>query len=247
MHAVVAAAGVRGGQQAALAESRGAGSVSGSGAGGPGGNRYRRRLRGAGVGSDGLILSRNSHGRGGLGSHDSDEDDDEDLESGRERLGFDRLRADGLSRSEISALRIYFGRQIDRFIEQRNAIGRNGTGSDSDIDPDDPDPDSTARNRRMRMEDEWMETQGPRSEFRLNLNSNNPLIHRRLYMNSRRPTGLDPMYTGPLGTDRDFIWGFILGYLIGFMMMFWVSLVEVCFDFIDFCWNYHCHMVNVQL
>jgi hypothetical protein len=74
-----------------------------------------------------------------------------------------------------------------------------------------------------------METQGPNSEFRLNLNANNPLIQRRLYMNSSsaRATGMDPMYTGPLGTDRDFIWGFVLGYFIGFMMMFWVSLL-VC-------------------
>jgi hypothetical protein len=30
------------------------------------------------------------------------------------------------------------------------------------------------------------------------------------------------MYNSPLGTDRDFIWGFVLAYLCGFVMMFWV-------------------------
>ena len=38
---------------------------------------------------------------------------------------------------------------------------------------------------------------------------------------------MDPMFTGPLGTDRDFIWGFTLGYFVGFFMMFWVWMPTV--------------------
>lgn len=126
------------------------------------------------------------------------------MEAGVERMGFDRLRADGLSRSEISALRIYFLSQIDRFVEQRNTMrdneGGEGNNWNGNNDEDDSDLDATERNRRLRIEDEWMETQGPHSEFRLNLNTSNPLIHRRnLYLNSRS-TGMDPMYTGQIGT-----------------------------------------------
>lgn len=126
------------------------------------------------------------------------------MEAGVERMGFDRLRADGLSRSEISALRIYFLSQIDRFVEQRNTMrdneGGEGNNRNGNNDEDDSDLDATERNRRLRIEDEWMETQGPHSEFRLNLNTSNPLIHRRnLYLNSRS-TGMDPMYTGQIGT-----------------------------------------------
>lgn len=248
IHVVVAAAGVRGGQQAELSRPERLREEMRR-------RRNRRRngsrgflsLRGAGVGEDGLIVSR-GRGRGRRGDidQDSDGDDDEDLEAGVERLGFDRLRADGLTRSEISALRVYFSSQIDRFMEQRRALRDNSAGvqggnhnndqrhahggnNDDEEEDEDLDPEATARNIRLRMEDEWMETQGPNSEFRLNLNANNPLIQRRLYMNSSsaRATGMDPMYTGPLGTDRDFIWGFVLGYFIGFMMMFWVSLL-VC-------------------
>ena len=201
IHAVVAAEGVRGGQQAALSRPS-----------------RRRRLRGSGVGSDGLIISRR---RGGEES-DEDDEDLENIEAGIERIGFDRLRANGLSRSEISALRIYFSSQIDRFVEQRNSLRENegerdGAEGDSNAvtgnGEEDLDPSTTERIRRSRLEDEWMETQGPHTEFRLNLNASNPLIHRRMHFNNRQ-VGMDPMYAGPLGTDRDFIWGFVLGYFM---------------------------------
>lgn len=234
IHVVVAAAGVRGGQQAELSRPERLREEMRR-------RRNRRRnnngnsraflsRRGAGIGEDGLILSRGG-GRGENRDEDS-EGDEEDLEAGVERLGFDRLRADGLTRSEINALRVYFSSQIDRFMEQQRALGDNrgssNTHTDNDEDDEDLDPEATARNIRLRMEDEWMQAQGPNSEFRLNLNTNNPLFQRRLYLSSSsssaRSTGMDPMYTGPLGTDRDFIWGFVLGYFIGFMMMFWVSV-----------------------
>ena len=30
-----------------------------------------------------------------------------------------------------------------------------------------------------------------------------------------------------VGTDRDFIWGFILGFFVGFIMLFWVWIPTV--------------------
>jgi hypothetical protein len=311
VHVVVADKGVKGGQQAALSVGTGA-SASGVGASGGIGNGQsrRRRFRGVGIGLDGIILSRRNRtstsNNDDNDDNDDNEEEEEDIEAGRERMGFDRLRADGLSRSEISALRIYFARPIDIFIEQRNAIAAanannannanvtsgNGNGNTStrssdtstgaptiatipdlnhgtntninsntsnvntntntidndEIDDDDPDPEATSRNRRLRMEDEWMQTQGPTSEFRLNLNTSNPLLNRRSLFRRRNGTGIgngnngnssgsgngnmaragmDPMFTGPLGTDRDFIWGFTLGYFVGFFMMFWVWMPTV--------------------
>lgn len=70
LHAVFAAAGVRGGQQAALARGT------------------TRRYRGTGVGPLGRIV-RPEDDVGG----DAFSDDEADEEEGRERLGFDRLRA----------------------------------------------------------------------------------------------------------------------------------------------------------
>merc|ERR1712051_86951 len=79
-------------------------------------------------------------------------------------------------------------------------------------------------------EDEWMETQGPTSEFRLNLNTNNPLLMNRSFMFSQ-----DDAFGGPVtarsggfvGTDKDFVWGFILGFFVGFIMLFWVWMPTV--------------------
>jgi len=227
VHAVVAAAGVQGGQQALLSQPEDS-DVRGSGNGD--GHRRRRRLRGLGIGLDGIVISRRNRS-GESEDNREDEDDDEDIEAGRERIGFDRLRADGLSRSEISALRIYFARSIDRFIEQRNELGNSNSDDNDEINEDDPDPEATSRNRRLRMEDEWMQAQGPTSEFRLNLNAANPLLNRRALFRRRNGAGsrsnVDPMYTGPLGTDRDFVWGFTLGYFVGFFMMFWVWMPTV--------------------
>lgn len=75
LHAVFAAPGVSGGQQAALQR----GGVS------------SRRFRGTGVGPMGRIV-RPGGGRGDSDSEHSDEEDDEE-QGRRERLGFDRLRA----------------------------------------------------------------------------------------------------------------------------------------------------------
>eukprot|EP00578_Thalassiosira_sp_NH16_P003854 CAMPEP_0181131350 /NCGR_PEP_ID=MMETSP1071-20121207/30377_1 /TAXON_ID=35127 /ORGANISM="Thalassiosira sp., Strain NH16" /LENGTH=617 /DNA_ID=CAMNT_0023217535 /DNA_START=221 /DNA_END=2074 /DNA_ORIENTATION=- len=293
----------------------------------------------------------------------------------RERRGFDRLRATGMTRDEVTAIRIYFARNVDRYIERRRVmirasqrlrnslndivnVGSMAGGSSSssrrqrsrintaestnsllDTEEDSPDDAEAGRrpnsdsneggedansnndsgggvgpgnnnsgnnesssssfegeeilNDRRQMEDEWMSTQGPYSEFRMNLNTSNPLLLAAitgggaangaaagadggvrgaldrtpagLFFRSRNtgPAGggidgldeeeeemlrgaLSPNgtfvrnpnganggfhpYMGPLpaaGTDKDFVWGFILGFFVGFIMLFWVWMPTV--------------------
>eukprot|EP00593_Proboscia_inermis_P012520 CAMPEP_0171319720 /NCGR_PEP_ID=MMETSP0816-20121228/98748_1 /TAXON_ID=420281 /ORGANISM="Proboscia inermis, Strain CCAP1064/1" /LENGTH=301 /DNA_ID=CAMNT_0011815741 /DNA_START=66 /DNA_END=971 /DNA_ORIENTATION=+ len=249
--------------------------------------RTRNRI---GISADGLILPASNN-----------DDDESDLEEGEERIGFDRLRSTGLTRDEISAIRLYFSRGVDQFVEERrnrrqnrrsnesrsanNDDNNEGSGNsesstsssaennDADnispdespgADPNNGAPNSTTtassdqgsnletreRRRRRRHEDLWMTSQGPMSEFRLNLNSNNPLLDRQnSWMFGRagyggRLVGMgdDDDGTGVtfggnatmnantsimVGTDRDFIWGFILGFLVGYVMLFWVWLPTV--------------------
>jgi len=237
VHAVLSVAGVRGGQQALLSRSTS--------------STPTRRYRGSGVGSDGLVIPRTS----------DDDSDSDDTEDGRERIGFDRLRAEGLSRNEITALRIYFTRHVSRYNTEQEFLARaqqrpqlqdeenqssnNTTSSHTHSAPNDEAVDSSnapvtngdARTERARMEDRWMETQGPHSEFRLNLNSTNPLLASRFYNMQTVADGAasrdhDAMIGNltnrtSLGSDRDFIWGFVLGYFLGFMMMFWVWMPSV--------------------
>ena len=270
----------------------------------------------------------------------------------------------GMSREEITAIRLYFARSIDRYIERRrtmirasrllrdsspstitNSEGGGGISSPSTTTssgdeetgrllPSAPvvtastiasgsaDITTTTTNSsnntnnvddeeiltdRRRMEDEWMSTQGPYSEFRLNLNTSNPLLlaaisggaanvaedvaatmrlnaalgisnsnnnygvgrgglfFRRaaaavnaaavalevddeeeeeeeedddlMFGGTLNPNGtyvpragIHPMYMGPLpsaGTEKDFVWGFILGFFVGFIMLFWVWMPSV--------------------
>ena len=78
-----------------------------------------------------------------------------------------------MTRDEVTAVRVYFNRQVDRYMEERNrrraaegggagggnggeAGGGNGGGSGGDGGGDvDPDP----MRERLRMEDEWMSLQ----------------------------------------------------------------------------------------
>jgi len=186
IHAVLAAAGVRGGQQAALARG------------------ISRRYRGTGVGAGGRVVR---------SSNDSDDEDDNDEspdeEEGRERLGFDRLRTTGLSRSEITAIRSYFSRNVDRFIQAHPEIAAESASGEND-----------SRRRRLMHEDAWMQAQGPTSEFRFNLNQNNPF--------TMRLSNETPFFRATtVGTDRDFLWGFLLGFFVGFLMLVWVWMPTV--------------------
>jgi len=266
-----------------------------------------------------------------------------------------------MTRDEVTAIRLYFARSIDRYIERRRAMIRaarsrtasnNTEGSSSSsrhrpstgesnhsltIDTDEENggvsasatasttasattltasaasaADSSTTNNnneeeilidRRRMEDEWMSTQGPYSEFRMNLNTSNPLLLAAISGGSANVTqdaaaamrlnaamginpnrgrgglffrraaaavnaaavalevddeeeveeeeeeddlmfggtlnpngtyvprsGIHPMYMGPLpsaGTEKDFVWGFILGFFVGFIMLFWVWMPTV--------------------
>jgi len=207
VHAVLAAAGIRGGQQAAMAN----GALPSSGSG-----RLARLGRGVGISPTGLILASNS----------SSSDTDDDIENSRERLGFDRLRSTGLTRDEIEAIRLYFSRQVDRYITEHRRLSAENEGT-----LDDPDSADASPAFRLRMEDAWMETQGPNSEFRLNLNTNNPLLHQTtpfFLSSSETDSLLSNVRTSDLvGTDRDFVWGFILGFFVGFIMLFWVWMPTV--------------------
>lgn len=63
------------------------------------------------------------------------------------RRGFDRLR-DRLSREEIQALRLYFYPQLSVYISQAERV-----------------PGESSEDRIYRLEEEWMDSQGPQSEF----------------------------------------------------------------------------------
>ena len=106
-----------------------------------------------------------------------------------------------MSRQEITAIRSYFSRQVDRYVEEH---------------PDTAQDETDLVRRRLMQEDAWMQSQGPASEFRLNLNQNNPLIR----FNTE-------MFPSRVGTDRDFVWGFLLGFFVGLLMLVWVWMPTV--------------------
>ncbi|KAL9181749.1 hypothetical protein ACHAXT_012092 [Thalassiosira profunda] len=316
----------------------------------------RSLWRRIGIDANGVVVSpNNNEDESDEDSEDSDFEDahgEIDLEIGRrsaadpegggrrrrrrERRGFDRLRSTGMTRDEVTAIRLYFRRSVDRYIERRRAMirasrmlreslgsiagGENrarsdtGDSSNSLLDEDEPNDNAegsgndtnsddnnggeeSGANRsenneestladgeeiltdRLRMEDEWMSTQGPYSEFRMNLNTSNPLLLAAITeggagaaaMPEMGPAGLlfrrnaaggafgglDPLadededgafapggtflrnrnnpsafnpYMGPVpaaGTDKDFVWGFILGFFVGFIMLFWVWMPTV--------------------
>lgn len=196
----------------------------------------RRLMRNSGVGPTGVVWS--SEG-------DYDEEEELDLESGRplERRGLDRLRSQGLSRDEIAAIRLYFRPSIESFFSARRngntmndaegleqlAVSENSTAA---TDVANSEFSRLARNDRLRIEEEWMETQGPTSEFRLNLNMNNAILYRRnIFENDSRrwSTIAASRINSPtaIGSDKDFLWGFFLGFFVGFVMLFWVWMPTV--------------------
>mmetsp|Transcript_2787 Transcript_2787/g.6234 ORF Transcript_2787/g.6234 Transcript_2787/m.6234 type:complete len:113 (-) Transcript_2787:49-387(-) len=77
------------------------------------------------------------------------------------------------------------------------------------------------------QEDAWMQTQGPRSEFRLNLNRNG--LFPSGAGGAGSAGGADNMMirNTSIGTDRDFLWGFLLGFFVGFLMLVWVWMPTV--------------------
>lgn len=274
VHAVVAAAGVRGGHQARLAGGvdlsgiGGGGSSSGNGSGSGSGRRGRATssARGIAIDAAGIIINNNNNSNGNNDDSDSDVDgdDDDDLEAGRQRRGFDRLRATGLNRDEIAILRLHFARQIDRFGERRERNRRRlerelqaaaeaaAEGGDAPSPPVPvPVPPQTSqdvRTDRLRLEEEWMAAQGPTSEFRLNLNANAPIVLSALRNRATLGGGFAESLVGAttgvpgggaggrggaprsasiVGTDRDFLWGFLLGFFLGNILFFWALVPSV--------------------
>jgi hypothetical protein len=95
---------------------------------------------------------------------------------------------------------------VDRHIQQH-----------PNVNEDEPD----ALRRRLLQEDAWMAAQGPGSEFRLNLNqTTNPAALLRF-------SAQDTLFRTSIGTDRDFMWGFLLGFFVGFLMLVWVWMPSV--------------------
>jgi hypothetical protein len=89
------------------------------------GHRRRRRQRGTVVGPGGRVTRATIQG-GENEDPDSSSSSGDDREEGRERMGFDRLRSNGLSRQEITAIRAYFSRHVERYVQQ-HANSNNNT------------------------------------------------------------------------------------------------------------------------
>ena len=83
-----------------------------------------------------------------------EDESDDDIEGGVGRRGFDSLRS-RLSRAEVNAVRGYFRVQVEEY-GRENAGGGEGGGE-------------TDEERRFRWEEEWMEIQGPASEYAVNV------------------------------------------------------------------------------
>jgi hypothetical protein len=198
----------------------------------------RRSFRGAGINAAGLaVRDANADGSAQDSEHDSDNEEDMDVEAANaaiaNRLGFDRLRNSGMRRQEVLAMRSYFSRHVDRWIRQNQAAADAAAGVE-------PDP----MRRRLMQEDAWMSAQGPASEFRLNLAGS---WQARSLMMSNISTGMnDALWrtgagtgvgtpgmnatagmSSSIGTDRDFVWGFMLGFFVGFLMLVWVWMPTV--------------------
>lgn len=167
-------------------------------------------------------------------NNSSDDENDPELGRVRERRGFDRLRTAGLSRQEITAIRTYFNRHIDRYIQQQQQQAESSTEGSATTSPsstlhlDEPD----LVRRRLLIEEEWMSTQGAASEFRLNLNQDTLLQFSTLSPNGMSIGGVTPRggrrtSRARPGSDRDFMWGFFLGFFIGIIGLVWVWMPSI--------------------
>ncbi|CAI5730442.1 unnamed protein product [Peronospora destructor] len=115
------------------------------------------------------------------------------------RRGFDRLR-DRVSREEVQALRLYFYPQLSVYISQAERV----SGESSE-------------DRIYRLEEEWMASQGPQSEFALNV-----VPTARIAMDAQ--IDMNGMNSSILaadneGTGTEFLWGFLMGLLLGVFML----------------------------
>lgn len=79
------------------------------------------------------------------------------------------------------------------------------------------------------QEDAWMQTQGETSEFRTNLRSNTATLATTTAAALFPPSlpRSTELFRTSIGTDRDFLWGFLLGFFVGFLMLAWVWMPTV--------------------
>ena len=202
--------------------------------------RRQRPNRGIGtiVGPGGRVTRAPRHGTEGSESSDDDSNDDPERGRVRERRGFDRLRGAGLSRQEITAIRTYFNRHVDRYIQQQQQQ-QQASGSSSIEAASTSPPPSTLHldepdlsRRRLLVEEEWMATQGAASEFRLNLNQSTLLRFASLSANGMsirgtRGSGGASLPRERPGNDWDFMWGFCLGLFVGVIALVWVWMPRI--------------------
>ena len=99
--------------------------------------------------ASGLLARPSASGGGSVGSGGS---------GGRraERLGFDRLRAHGLSRDEVRSLRVFFGGQVQAHAQAAGPAWEEARAGESE------------RRRRARLEEAWIDAQASSGEFGLN-------------------------------------------------------------------------------
>ncbi|GAX19668.1 hypothetical protein FisN_19Hh253 [Fistulifera solaris] len=166
-------------------------------------------LRGSGIDATGRAVRRRNE--------DEEDEESERLElgqrGGRHRLGFDRLRDSvGFRRSEVATIRAYFSRSVDRWIRDNPAAAEEAARGETDL-----------VQRRLLQEEAWMQSQGPTSEFRLNMGET------MQWTGSHRADA--PEWRGGMsvsvGTDRDFVWGFCMGFFVGLLMLLWVWIPSV--------------------
>ncbi|TMW64908.1 hypothetical protein Poli38472_009075 [Pythium oligandrum] len=124
------------------------------------------------------------------------ENEQEDQDDPSRRRGFDRLR-DRLSREEIQALRLYFYPQLSQYISQAERV-----------------PGESSEDRIYRLEEEWMASQGPHSEFALNV-----VPTARIAMESQMDMNGSILAADNEGTGTEFLWGFLMGLLLGVFML----------------------------
>ncbi|RLN26123.1 hypothetical protein BBJ28_00019294 [Nothophytophthora sp. Chile5] len=135
--------------------------------------------------------------------------DPEERDDPATRRGFDRLR-DRLSREEIQALRLYFYPQLSVFISQAERVAG-----------------ESSEDRIYRLEEEWMDSQGPQSEFALNVVPTARIaLDHQIDMNGMNNSILA---ADNEGTGTEFLWGFLMGLLLGVFMLLMVSLVRAAF------------------
>lgn len=133
------------------------------------------------------------------------EQEEDDAVAAENRRGFDSLR-DRMSREEVQALRLYFYPQVSAMISQSE-----------------PRPGESAEDRIYRVEEEWMASQGPQSEFAINVRPRPNGIALRTALEA--PHRIDMPEVGLMtgdneGTQVDMIWGVAMGLILGFFMLF---------------------------